>query len=313
MTIATQTTENKISPVNSKGNLAALVDPAEFSRFNDDQKEYFHFSTLLQSSLNTEEILTQFSREISQSIPHDSFNFLNESQNLNFNLGTKARHSCTYELTINNERLGILCLTRSQRFSRDEITRLENYICTLHYPLRNAIMYNEAVNAANKDPLTGIGNRAAMTSSVYREIEMACRHNRNLGVIMIDIDHFKAVNDQYGHLAGDRVLQSLVECIDDTVRITDLFFRYGGEEFAILVPETPEVGVLRLAKRIRRRVEKLVTQIQDHAIRATVSIGITNLQENDDEKSLFARADEALYKAKQEGRNCIRIATSTKV
>ena len=126
---------------------------------------------------------------------------------------------------------------------------------------------------------------------------------------MMDIDHFKKINDKYGHAVGDYALQALVECAEKSVRISDLMFRYGGEEFVIVLPETDEPGVLRLAKRIRRRVEKLETRIQGQIIPMTVSIGITTLQESDDDKTFVGRADEALYKAKRDGRNCIRIAS----
>ena len=101
-----------------------------------------------------------------------------------------------------------------------------------------------------------------------------------------------------------------MECANESVRISDMVFRYGGEEFLIVLPETDETGVLRLAKRIRRRVEKLETKYQNQLINMTVSIGVTCLREADDYKTLFKRADSALYQAKGEGRNCIRIAST---
>jgi diguanylate cyclase (GGDEF)-like protein len=123
------------------------------------------------------------------------------------------------------------------------------------------------------------------------------------------VDHFKSINDAYGHAAGDYLLQSLTTCTEQSMRISDFLFRYGGEEFVIILPETDQAGVLRLAKRIRRRVEKLETVYQDQTIQMTVSLGVTNLRESDDEKTLFTRADEALYRAKRDGRNCIRVAS----
>jgi len=200
-----------------------------------------------------------------------------------------------------------LSLTRSKKFTEPEIKELEYLICAIHYPLRNALLYQEAINAAHKDPLTGIGNRAAMSTTLHREIELAFRHKRSLGVIMMDVDHFKNVNDKFGHSTGDFLLQSLVQCAEKSVRISDRMFRYGGEEFVIVLPETDEAGVLRLAKRIRRRVEKLENMIDKQTITITVSLGITTLQESDNEKTFLGRADEALYKAKRDGRNCIRI------
>jgi len=309
MTTFSPTTENKVHPVNSNGNIPALIDPTElFADFADKPSKIMQLPGLLQTTLNIEEILTQFSKEITETIPHSNLGFVSEVNDINFVLGEPQRHSCTYELTINDTRLGFLSLTRDNPFSDIEINLLEKYICTLHYPLRNAILYQQAVNAASKDPLTGIGNRGAMNSSLHREIELAQRHNRQLGLIMLDVDHFKGINDTYGHSAGDTLLQSLVQCAEKSLRISDMIYRYGGEEFVIILPETDAVGILRLAKRIRRRVEKLQTNIGDQAVCMTISIGISTLGKSDDEKSFFGRADEALYRAKREGRNCIRIA-----
>jgi len=300
-------TDNKILPVKSNGNLAAAIGPAQFASFPEKSDRILQIAGLLQTSLNVEEVLAQFSNEIRINVPHEHFNYVYEKTNTNFVIGKRARHSCTYQLSINDNQLGILSLTRNKKFTEPEIKELEYLICALHYPLRNALLYQEAVNAAHKDPLTGIGNRAAMTTTLHREIELAFRHNRSLGIIMMDVDHFKNVNDEFGHSTGDFLLQSLVRCAEKSVRISDRMFRYGGEEFVIVLPETDEAGVLRLAKRIRRRVEKLENIIDKLPVTITVSLGITTLHESDDEKTFLGRADEALYKAKRDGRNCIRI------
>ena len=309
MSTMPQTTQNKILPVNSSGNLQAIINPTQIRELSQKNDKVLQIATLLHTSLSVEEIIAQFSEEISDVIHHDSLSYANEKLDINVMIGQAARHSCTYELSINEQHLGILSLTRDKKFSDSEIEQLERLICALHYPLRNAVLYTVAINSAHKDPLTGVGNRAAMNTALHREIELASRHNRSLGIILMDVDHFKSINDTYGHAAGDYCLQALVECAEQSVRISDLLFRYGGEEFLIVLPETDEAGVLRLAKRIRRRVERLETTYQNQLIRMTISLGITTLQDSDNEKSLFTRVDEALYKAKQEGRNCIRIAS----
>lgn len=308
MSIMPQTTENKVLPVKSNGNLAALLNPGQISSFGEKNDPALQIASLLQTSLNVDEILSLFHKQVRDTVAHDNLSYIYEQQNINIVIGRRARHSCTYELTVNESRLGFLSLTRGQKFSDGEIEILENLICAIHYPLRNALLYNEAINAAHKDPLTGIGNRASMNVTIHREMELAFRHSRDLGIIMLDIDHFKSINDAYGHAAGDTLLQKLVQCAENCVRISDMMFRYGGEEFIIVLPETDEGGVLRLAKRIRRRVEKLDATVDKQLVKITVSIGITTLLNSDDDKSLIARADEALYKAKREGRNCIRIA-----
>ncbi len=299
-------TDNKIRPVKSNGNLTSILKSNQARSFAETDR-ILNIAGLLQTTLNVEEIISHFSNEVSPIVAHDHLNYINEKLDFNFGIGKRARYSCTYELTINEHKLGIISFSRSKKFNDQEIEQLERLICALHYPLRNALLYNAAVQAAHKDALTGIGNRAAMTTELHRQLELAFRHGRSLGVIMMDIDHFKKINDRFGHAIGDYALQALVECAEKSVRISDLMFRYGGEEFVIVLPETDEPGVLRLAKRIRRRVEKLETRIQGQIIPMTVSIGITTLQESDDEKSFIARADAALYRAKREGRNCIRI------
>jgi len=299
--------DNKILPVKNK-NLAAILESSQ--KAASVQKErVLQLAGVLQSSLNIQEIVANFSRELKSYITHDHINYINEKLDINFNTGSPARYSCTFELTINEINLGIISLTRANQFTTQETEDLEYLICALHYPLRNGILYQNAISAAHKDPLTGVGNRAAMNSTLQRELEKAFRHNRSLGIIMMDIDHFKKINDKYGHSIGDIALQALVECAEKSIRISDMIFRYGGEEFVIVLPETDQSGVLRLAKRIRRRVEKLETRIQNNIIKITVSLGIATLQETDDEKSFISRADHALYKAKRDGRNCIRIAS----
>ncbi|MGD8559195.1 MAG: GGDEF domain-containing protein [Gammaproteobacteria bacterium] len=301
-------TDVKILPVKRTGSLNAILESGR-KTVPDTLERVLQIAGLLQSSLKVEDIISRFSNELNAVVPHNHLQYINEKFDVNFAVGKRSRFSCTYELTINESKLGILTLSRGQEFSGQDIEQLEQLISALHYPLRNALMYQDAVLAAHKDPLTGIGNRAAMTTTLYRQLELAFRHERSLGLIMMDIDHFKKINDQYGHAVGDFALQSLVECAEKTVRISDMMFRYGGEEFVIVLPETDDAGVLRLAKRIRRRVEKLETRIHGYVIPMTVSIGIATLQETDDEKSFIARADQALYRAKREGRNCIRKAS----
>jgi diguanylate cyclase (GGDEF)-like protein len=310
MSTMPQTSQNKVLPVNSSGNLAAIINPTQIRELSQKNDKVMQIATLLHTSLSVEEIIAQFSEEIRDVIQHDNLSYVNEKLDINVVIGETARHSCVYELSINEQQLGLLSLTRNEQFTDSEIEQLERLICALHYPLRNAVLYTVAINSAHKDPLTGIGNRAAMNTALHREIELASRHNRSLGMILIDVDHFKSINDTYGHAAGDYCLQSLMKCAEKSVRISDLLFRYGGEEFVIVLPETDEAGVLRLAKRIRRRVERLETTYQNQLIRMTISLGITTLRDSDDEKTLFTRADEALYQAKQDGRNCIRIAAA---
>jgi len=305
--------DNKIAPMVSHGNIKAMQEHLTLPPLNELSSDYFQLASKLQTSLSVDEILAQFSKECGNAVGHDGFSYVNEQYNIHFILGNHSRHACTYQLTINDDNLGLVTVTRSTPFTEPETEKLERLLSTLHYPLRNALLYTSAISEAHKDALTGVGNRAALSRGLFREIEMANRHGRHLGLIMADIDHFKHVNDNLGHLAGDKVLQTITHCMSSSIRVTDSLYRFGGEEFVILLPETDEAGVLRLAKRIRRRVEKMILRYQETEFSITISLGITNFQKNDDEKTIIKRADGALYRCKNEGRNCIRIADAPRL
>jgi diguanylate cyclase (GGDEF)-like protein len=145
------------------------------------------------------------------------------------------------------------------------------------------------------DPLTGVNNRRGLDDAIRAQLAMMTRYNSIFSVLMLDIDHFKEVNDREGHLHGDRVLQELARLFDDCVRETDLVGRYGGEEFVIVMPQTDLAGACVFAERLRSEV----------AGRLPVSIsgGVTTAREGDTAETLLARADAALYSAKGAGRN----------
>lgn len=153
---------------------------------------------------------------------------------------------------------------------------------------------------ASIDKLTGIYNRRMLDSFLQKEIEVSKRHKDNLSLIIIDIDFFKLVNDTYGHLVGDNVLKQLSKIISQNIRISDIFGRYGGEEFLIICTKTSENNAFILAEKLRKEIENFKF---DRVGYKTISLGISSLTNNDDIELLFKKADEALYKAKNSGRN----------
>lgn len=153
---------------------------------------------------------------------------------------------------------------------------------------------------ASIDKLTGIYNRRMLDSFLQKEIEVSKRHKDNLPLIIIDIDFFKLVNDTYGHLVGDNVLKQLSKIISQNIRISDIFGRYGGEEFLIICTKTSENNAFVLAEKLRKEIENFKF---DRVGYKTISLGISSLTNNDDIELLFKKADEALYKAKNSGRN----------
>ena len=165
-----------------------------------------------------------------------------------------------------------------------------------------------------KDPLTGLYNRYAFKEILRQEIERAQRYERHLSLLMIDIDHFKKVNDLFGHLVGDEVLEEVADIITSAVRKTDIITRFGGEEFAIILPETTVGHATMLAERIRKKIEEhdYARLIAKESL--TVSIGISNYHTpgRKSDLTLIHSADQALYAAKKEGRNKVVISVPSK-
>ncbi|MDO8861016.1 diguanylate cyclase [Haliea sp. E1-2-M8] len=156
---------------------------------------------------------------------------------------------------------------------------------------------------ASTDHLTGAANRRSFLQLGQRTIRRYNTSGQPLAMLMLDLDHFKAVNDRYGHLAGDLVLASLGDCIRQYIRPGDLFGRFGGEEFLVLLPGLALEDGERIAERLRQEIEALIIPHEDQSIRVTASMGIASLQPSWDINMLLQSADNALYQAKREGRN----------
>jgi diguanylate cyclase (GGDEF)-like protein len=155
------------------------------------------------------------------------------------------------------------------------------------------------------DALTGIHNKRSLLDFLDRELARSARHNRPLSLILFDLDHFKAVNDKLGHLAGDHTLRELASSVKAVVRREELFARYGGEEFAVALPETTKDGAFQMAKRLRELIEKKTFQYEGQTFQITISLGVVSTEgdENLTPNELVRQADEKLYQAKNSGRN----------
>jgi diguanylate cyclase (GGDEF)-like protein/PAS domain S-box-containing protein len=164
----------------------------------------------------------------------------------------------------------------------------------------------ELEEAAHHDRLTGAFNRHFFDRLVEKECARSARLSKPLALLILDIDHFKLINDEHGHLAGDEVLKQLVNHISQRVRETDILTRWGGEEFALLLPETSLEGARELAESLRTSVE--ATELVEGLPKLTISLGGTRIRTDESAKASFRRADEALYKAKDSGRNQVFMA-----
>lgn len=153
---------------------------------------------------------------------------------------------------------------------------------------------------SHTDPLTHIYNRLHLDETITYEVNRSKRYRTQMSVILLDIDHFKHVNDEYGHPIGDRVLIELCRLVKQQLRVTDIFGRWGGEEFLVVCPDTGVQEAVIIAEKLRRSIEEAYIDPVSHI---TVSFGVTDLREEDGEKELISRADRHLYRAKNEGRN----------
>ncbi|WP_331346743.1 GGDEF domain-containing protein [Cellvibrio sp. UBA7661] len=264
-------------------------------------------SQALQMSLDTGEILNLFYKHI-QSLVNVSglvFKFSDGSNVLK--VGRECLHHCDYRLTTDEGYLGEIIFSRSKRFVEAELITLEFLLSSLIYPLRNSIRYQTAMRLALLDPLTMLGNRAALDTALRRELQMAERHKTPLSLLIIDVDFFKKINDEYGHNRGDMVLREIAKTIQSVCRGSDITFRYGGEEFVVVLGKTDSEGAKIIAERIRQQIAETPISHNGKMLNMTISVGIATYQGSPKEhvNEFFERADNALYLAKKSGRNCV--------
>ena len=263
---------------------------------------------LLQTSLEINSVLNYFLQAAQEVVNFDAAQFIYEEQQLDLKYDKKQRHRCSYRLRLAGEFLGELIFTRRRRFTEQEMEHLENLMGQLIYPLRNAVWYQRALHSAKIDVLTGAHNRAAMDETLKREIELAHRHKSELCLLIFDLDYFKQINDNFGHSVGDDVLRETVKCSIQALRSTDILFRFGGEEFVVILPGVNTCGATIAAERLRKTIEKHVFSTRKGSVPVTISAGIASISPQETTKSIIERADKALYTAKNAGRNRVECA-----
>ena len=198
--------------------------------------------------------------------------------------------------------------TRPDGFQENEVKALESVADIIATAIQNARHVEQIRELAMRDGLTGIFNRRHFESKMRDELERATRYRQPLSVLMIDIDHFKDVNDEYGHLLGDEVLRQVSNLFTTQLRKVDIVCRYGGEEFAVLMPQTPGDKALQVAEKLRRKMAGWHFPGVQRSI--TASIGVAEYPEHGETRdSLIRAADAALYLAKQKGRNRVQSAS----
>ena len=268
-----------------------------------DSSQLYDLSSILQSTLELGKLLELFDDELAGTVTHDSLVYELPEEELRYEFGDGGRHQCHYNLILLDKFLGQIIISRNSKFDEEELKHIELLSAALLYPIRNALLYRQALKAAYRDPLTEVNNRAALENDLDQEMDFAQRHQLPLSIIVLDVDKFKQINDTYGHIVGDDILKRLTASMVDCIRRSDIIYRYGGEEFVVLLRNTGTVGAQLLAERIRAAVEQLVCSHNNFDIRITASLGVTTLKANETGKSFLHRADLAMYRAKNSGRN----------
>jgi len=290
------------------GNLAVVTNRRTISQYVPSEAVLFDLILGLQTSLEVDTVLDIFDRHLQVYIPHTEFGFSNDRLGISRDNDRRGKHNCRYTLMLEDNELGEYWISRDQRFSAMDLECMEAFLCRLLYPLRNALRYREALYFARTDPLTQTGNRSALLHDFQHEQEFAQRYGLPLSMIFLDIDHFKNINDEYGHDAGDEVLRAIGRNAKQNIRASDKVYRYGGEEFVMLLRNTTSDGARHLAERIREAIDRLPCQIGLLSLHVTASLGVASLNPGETCSELLKRADQAMYTAKHRGRNRVEAA-----
>ena len=265
-------------------------------------------STALQSSLYVRDVVRGFAREVRRMVRGVAVRYRHTVQKISIDDGARELNSYTYELNLVGRYLGEITFSRANPLAESELQVLEVLLCTLIYPLRNALQYERALKIALKDPLTGVNNRAMLAAQLKNHMSLAQRQLTPLSVLIIDIDHFKSINDRFGHIVGDVVLTQIANQIVRCTRTSDGVFRYGGEEFVVVLPNTNSAGAELLAERVRGEIQAMQVESVPPNVTVTASIGVAHHVPGESMVDFLQRADDLLLIAKRDGRNRVIVA-----
>jgi diguanylate cyclase (GGDEF)-like protein len=207
----------------------------------------------------------------------------------------------------------VLGARRAGAFDQEAVRQLEVVAMQAGESIYRARLFEQTERLATTDGLTGLTNHRAFQGRLDEHLAQAQRYGKRMSLLLCDIDHFKSVNDTYGHPVGDQVLKGVARTLAREARATDVVARYGGEEFAIVMPETDTGGALVIAERIRERIGKMTFESDQGPLRVTMSLGVATFPDDAERKpDLVERADGCLYHAKRHGRNRSVSAASLK-
>lgn len=288
-------------------NLAAIRQA--FQGWSNGADPLTRLTRRLSTTLSLETQLGILAEELGSAIPFDALTYRHKIANRDFVFATGmgGPHKCEYRLNLEGSFYGTLTLNRRKKFADDELQAIEMIISAAIFPLRNACQFISIEQAALTDALTSIPNKRALDEHLQRASLLSDRHGEEYALILCDLDHFKAVNDQHGHVVGDHLLKLTAEAIENAIRNSDSVYRFGGEEFAILLPHTGEQEARDVADRVRMAVAGIKIDCGGTDLSVTISCGVARHLPEESAGQWLARADEALYRAKAQGRNCTRV------
>jgi len=268
-----------------------------------------NLSQELQSKLDFKSILHCFSKTLSDFVPHSGVCLSAPNGHPSEMVeGDEGRYQEAVDLILNEEKFGTITLMDQKPLNEWAAIFFRYLARYLVYPVKNAMLVQSLREQALTDPLTGLQNRAALRHDLELELKRSARSETPFTLTMIDIDHFKQVNDQYGHPMGDQVLRTVSQIIQQMVRESDGVYRYGGEEFTLLLRNNSlEQGQYKVSSILARSRMRQYTEV-DPALRVTLSAGISAWQPDDSMEAMIERADRALYRSKSNGRDQVTIA-----
>ncbi len=267
-----------------------------------------NLSLRLQTTLELDRLLGFFFEETGFFIGIEGLSYQHAETDFQITLGGPADFELCYALYQDGTSLGQLNLYSNNRLDDSVLEQVQSVIGCLLFPLCNALLYRQAVLASLKDPLTGVGNRLALEQSLSREVELSRRHGQTLSVIMLDMDYFKKLNDTFGHQAGDAALRATALLLREQLRNVDMVFRFGGEEFFLILSNTGAEAAAVVGERIRAPIERLSFLVGEKQVSLSASLGCATFKSNESQDDLLRRADQALYEAKRCGRNNVQVA-----
>jgi len=289
-------------PGNQPQKLAALKQA--WQEWNNSPDVLIRLARRLATTLSLEDQLGVLAEEMADIVPFEAMMYRHTiaRQEFVFRTGMGGPHRAEYRLSLEGELYGYLELHRRTRFSEEELEAIEVFIGAAICPIRNACRFIALEQMALTDTLTGVPNRRALDEDLGRICHLANRHNENHSLILVDLDHFKAVNDTHGHLIGDQVLRMSAAGLTRTLRNSDRVYRFGGEEFAVALPGRGARDAAAVAERMRAAVAQLRgawVAAPDMSLTASFGVGATTGGSSLD--GLISIADAAMYVAKRAG------------